>query len=76
MPQRAGMRKIDPKNGHVCDWSRTSTAPTQAEVQALRDKVEELARDVRALATLVHALGTATVPVGMLMRGEQGILDH
>jgi len=29
---------------------------TQAEVQALRDKCEELADDVRALTALVHAL--------------------
>ena len=33
-----------------------SDPPTQAEVQALRDKCEELADDVRALATLVYAL--------------------
>jgi hypothetical protein len=32
-----------------------SDPPTQAEVQALRDKAEELADDVRALSTLVHA---------------------
>jgi hypothetical protein len=29
--------------------------PTQAEVQALRNKREELADDVRGLSTLVHA---------------------
>ena len=34
-----------------------SDPPTQPEVQALRDKCEELADDVRALSTLVHALG-------------------
>ena len=33
-----------------------SDPPTQAEVQALRDKCEELADDVRALSALVHAL--------------------
>jgi len=33
-----------------------SDPPTQAEVQAHRDKCEELADDVRALSTLVHAL--------------------
>ena len=40
--------------------------PTQAEVQALRDKCEELADDVRALSTLVHALRTALVAVGVV----------
>ncbi len=34
-----------------------SDPPTQAEGQALRDKCEKLADDVRALSTLVHALG-------------------
>jgi hypothetical protein len=43
-----------------------SDPPTQAEVQALRDKCEELADDVRALATLVHALRVALVAVGVL----------
>ena len=33
-----------------------SNPPTQAEVQALREKCEELGDDVRALSTLVHAL--------------------
>lgn len=35
-----------------------SNPPTQAEVTALRDKCEELADDVRALATLVSNLLT------------------
>jgi hypothetical protein len=43
-----------------------SDPPTQAEVQALRDKAEELADDVRALSTLVHALRGALVNVGVL----------
>jgi hypothetical protein len=43
-----------------------SDPPTQAEVQALRDKAEELADDVRALSTLVHALRGALVAVGMV----------
>ena len=43
--------------------------PTQAEVQALRDKCEELADDVRALATLVHALRGALVAVGVVKGG-------
>ena len=43
-----------------------SDPPTQAEVQALRDKCEELADDVRALSTLVHALRAALVAVGVL----------
>ena len=43
-----------------------SDPPTQAEVQALRDKCEELADDVRALSTLVHALRGALVAVGVI----------
>jgi hypothetical protein len=43
-----------------------SDPPTQAEVQALRDKAEELADDVRALAALVHALRGALVAVGVV----------
>jgi len=43
-----------------------SDPPTQAEVQALRDKCEELADDVRALSTLVHALRAALVNVGAI----------
>jgi hypothetical protein len=46
-----------------------SNPPTQAEVQALRDKCEELADDVRALSTLVHALRTALVAVGVVKGG-------
>jgi hypothetical protein len=41
-----------------------SDPPTQAEVEALRDKCEELADDVRALSALVHALRGALVAVG------------
>jgi hypothetical protein len=33
-----------------------SDPPTQAELQALRDKCEELADDIRALSALVDAL--------------------
>jgi hypothetical protein len=36
-----------------------SDPPTQAQVQALRDRCEEVADDVRALSTLVHALRVA-----------------
>jgi len=46
-----------------------SASPTQAEVQALRDKAEELADDVRALSTLVHALRGALVAVGVVKGG-------
>jgi hypothetical protein len=46
-----------------------SNPPTQAEVQALRDKAEELADDVRALSTLVHALRGALVAVGVIKGG-------
>jgi hypothetical protein len=43
-----------------------SDPPTQLEVQALRDKCEELADDVRALSTLVHALRTTLVNAGLI----------
>ena len=46
-----------------------SDPPTQSEVQALRDKAEELADDVRALSTLVHALRGALVAVGVVKGG-------
>ena len=46
-----------------------SNPPTQAEVQALRDKAEELADDVRALSALVHALRGALVAVGVVKGG-------
>jgi hypothetical protein len=46
-----------------------SDPPTQAEVQALREKCEELADDVRALTTLVHALRGALVAVGVVKGG-------
>jgi len=46
-----------------------SDPPTQAELQALRDKCEGLADDVRALSTLVHALRTALVNSGLIKGG-------
>ena len=46
-----------------------SDPPTQAEVQALRDKCEELAGDVRTFATLVHALRGALVAVEVVKGG-------
>lgn len=46
-----------------------SDPPTQAEAQALRDKCEELADDMRAISTLVHALRGALVAVGMVKGG-------
>jgi hypothetical protein len=42
---------------------------TQAEVQALRDKCEALADDVRALSALVHALRGALVAAGVVKGG-------
>lgn len=39
---------------------------TQAEVEALRDKCEELADDVRNLSTLIHELRTALVNLGLV----------
>ena len=38
-----------------------SDPPTQSEVQALRDKCEELADDIRAFSTLVQALRGSAV---------------
>ena len=46
-----------------------SDPPTQTEVQALRDKCEELADDVRALPGLVNALRGALVAVGVVKGG-------
>jgi hypothetical protein len=46
-----------------------SDPPTQAEVQALHDKAEELADDVRALLTLIHSLRTALVGEGLIKGG-------
>lgn len=43
-----------------------SAAYSQAEVAALRDKCEELADDVRALSTLIHALRTALGDAGLI----------
>jgi hypothetical protein len=43
-----------------------SNPPTQAEVQALRDKCEELADDVRNLSVLIHAIRTAAVDTGLI----------
>jgi hypothetical protein len=46
-----------------------SDPATQAEVQALRDKCEELADDVQALSALVHALREALVATGLVRGG-------
>lgn len=43
-----------------------SDPPTQAEVEALRDKCEELADDVRAVHTLLEAMRTAFVNLGLI----------
>lgn len=43
-----------------------SNPPTQAECEALRDKCEELADDVRAAVTLLHALRSAGVSLGFI----------
>jgi hypothetical protein len=42
---------------------------SQAEVQALREKCEQLADDVRALSTLIHALRTALLVNAGLIKG-------
>jgi hypothetical protein len=46
-----------------------SDPPTQAEVQMLRDKTEQLADDLRNLSTLIHSLRTATVAEGLVKGG-------
>jgi len=46
-----------------------SAPPTQAEVQALRDKAEELADDLRNLSTLIHSLRTALIAEGLIKGG-------
>lgn len=43
-----------------------SVGYSQTEVQALRDKCEELADDVRNLSTLVHALRTALINANII----------
>jgi len=43
-----------------------SAAYSQAEVQALRDKCEELADDVRALSTLLHRIRTDLITFGAI----------
>ncbi len=39
---------------------------SQSEVQALRDKTEELADDMRGLSTLLHAIRSALVTLGII----------
>lgn len=46
-----------------------SNPPTQAECEALRDKCEELADDVRNLSALIHALRTAGMLQGIWKGG-------
>jgi len=43
-----------------------STTCSPAEVQALRDKCEELADDVRALSALLHAIFRGVVNAGLV----------
>lgn len=43
-----------------------SAAYSQSEVQALRDKCEELADDVRALSTLLHQIRTDLITFGAI----------
>ena len=57
------------RGGYFAHRLTLSRPPTQAEVPALRDKCEELADDVRALGTLVHALWGALVAVGVVKGG-------
>ena len=57
---------MDRKSHSVLLFSRRASG---AEIQALRDKAEELADDGRALSTLVHALRGALVAVGAVKGG-------
>ena len=59
---------LDNTDGEIAGLT-ISDPPTQAEVQALRDRCEELGDDVRALSGLVHALREALVAVGVV-KGE------
>lgn len=43
-----------------------SASPTQAECEALRDKCEELADDVRAILVLLHAIRTALITANII----------
>jgi len=43
-----------------------SATPTQAEAEALRDKCEELADDVRALSVLLHRIRTDLITFGVI----------
>ena len=43
-----------------------SDPPTQAEVQALRDKCEDLADDVRSISILIHSLRIVLVAEGLV----------
>jgi len=52
-------------NSEISDLTFSAQA-TKAEAEALRDKCEELADDVRNLSTLVHALRTALVNCGVI----------
>jgi hypothetical protein len=67
-PADQGAVTLGNTNGEIGGLT-ISNPPTQAEVQALRDRCEELADDVRALSTLVHALRTALVAVGVVKGG-------
>jgi hypothetical protein len=57
------------KHATTGDATGGSDPPTQAEVQALRDKCEELADDVRNLSTLMHSFRTAMVAEGLVKGG-------
>jgi len=57
------------RSGYFAHRLTISDPPTQAEVQALRGKAEELADDVRNLSTLIHSLRTALVGEGLIKGG-------
>ncbi len=52
-------------NSEISDLTFSSD-PSKTECEALRDKCEELADDVRNLSTLVHALRTALISCGII----------
>jgi hypothetical protein len=54
--------------------SLSQIPPSQVEVQALRDKFDELADDVRALSATVHALPGRTAKTGV--QGSSFATEH
>jgi hypothetical protein len=65
---RPGCRDPREHDGKIAGLT-ISDPPTQAQVQALRDKCEDLADDVRTVSTLVQTLRAALVAIGVVKGG-------